>query len=709
MNFYKVSLIIFLFIIKLFLSFPIVGNEKNNICLTMIVKNEEKIIQRCLESAKGIIDFVVICDTGSTDNTVQIVENYLKENNIPGKVFNQEWKNFGYNRTLAIETAQKTLKNLGLSLNDTFFLLLDADMLLEVSPEFDKENLHADTYLVCQTSDVLSYYNTRLIRASLPWKSVGVTHEYWSCPSLHKQERLETIQIDDREDGGSKADKFERDIKLLEQGLKDEPNNMRYMFYLAQSYKSLKIYPEAIKWYKTRIEKGGWHEEVWYAKYMIGECHEAMGNWDQAFLNYIEAFQLNPNRSEPLHHIAKHYRMKKQYDLAYLFAKQGSEIPYPEGHILFISHPVYDHLFDEEISISAYYTPFKGEGYAAANRLCLKKGIPKDIKELAMKNMLFYAQPLENATYRHIEIDLPRVHEKLSTRYNPMNPSIIKTENGFEVICRTVNYCQIGAKHFQSLDYFDPNNTIKTRNFFVKYDPELNLLDQKEIIEELPRQRTPITHIKGLEDCRLFSYQNSKWFTCTTLDTNIIGMHQISLCKLSDQTDGSKVFVEKLLPLKGPNFRRCEKNWLPFTKDNEIFFIYLYDPFTIYKLDQKNGELVLFKKEETEYDFSTFSGSASPIEFDDGYLFLIHETLVGEKRNYIHRFVYLDKDLNFKQISKPFIFLHQGIEYCCGIAVDHSNSKLIMTLGMEDREAFFCLVPLETVRKLLEPIENILD
>lgn len=709
MNFSRKESALFLILmLGMLMPFSILRGEKTQLCLNMIVRNEEKIIERCLNSVKNIVDCISICDTGSTDNTIQIIEQFMKKNGIRGKVHRHEWKNFGHNRTLSVQSAQKTLKDLGYSLDNTFLLLIDADMIVEVSPEFDKNMLHDDSYLVCQKSRDHSYHNTRLVRASLPWQSVGVTHEYWACHKPCRESRLDTISIDDRDDGGCKADKFERDVRLLTQGLKDEPENIRYMFYLAQSNKSLKKYDDAIKWYKKRIEKGGWNEEVWYSKFMIGQCFEDMGKWDEALTNYLEAFQFNPDRAEPLHQIAKYYRSKNQNHLAYLFAKEGLQIPYPSQQMLFISYPIYDYLFDEELSISAYYTPFKDEGYAAANRLILKKDVPYNIKEQAYKNMLFYVPKLKNAEYYPIEIDLPPIREGFAAHFNPMNPTILKTEKGYDVICRTVNYMQIGAKHFKSLDLFDPTNTAKTRNFFVQYDKDFKVLSQKEIIEELPRERIHSRSVEGLEDCRLFACKNSRWFTCTTLDTNPTGQPQISLCKLADNPVGPIIQVEELHPLFGPDPNRCEKNWLPFVKNNQLHLIYSFDPFIIYKVNIEKGagtSQIICHHEKPKSDFSRFSGSAPPIEFDNGYLLLVHETVYDDQqRNYMHRFILLDKDFNFKQISKPFIFLHNGIEYCCGMAIDHSATKLIMALGIEDREAYLCTVDLGTVRSLLEPL-----
>ncbi|HEV8051124.1 MAG TPA: glycosyltransferase, partial [Parachlamydiaceae bacterium] len=573
----------FLFVLICTFIFSELRGDDHKICLTMIVRNEEKIIERCLNSARDVVDCICICDTGSTDNTVGIIEQFMRETGIPGKVYSHEWKNFGYNRTLSAEAAQEMLGELHFSLSDTHLLLLDADMILETGKDFSKDILTEDSFQLTQKNHVFAYYNTRLIRASLPWDCLGVTHEYWACKVPCGEARLPALSIDDRDDGGCKADKFERDIALLTQGLKDEPGNPRYVFYLATSFHCLNAYEEAIKWYNMRIEMGGWFEEIWYSKYMIGTCYEELDQWEHALSYYLDAYQFNSERAEPIQRISKYYRSNEEHGLAYFFAKQGAVIPYPKDQSLFISYPVYDYMFDEDISISAFYTPYKEEGYAAVNRLLLKKNVPEYIKGRAGQNALFYVKCLKNATYEPINIDLPVIREGSALNYLPMNPSIRKTEDGYNLICRTVNYLQIGAKHFQSLDILDPTNTVRTRNFFVEYDRDFNLLSQKEIIEELPREHVKFVNIEGLEDCRLFGFKGSDWFTCTTLDTNPNFTPQISLCKLEDERDGKRVHVDKFVPFMGPDLYRCEKNWLPFVKDGELHMIYSFDPFIVYK------------------------------------------------------------------------------------------------------------------------------
>lgn len=73
-----------------------------NLLLTLMVKNEGKILQRCLEAGARHADAVIVCDTGSTDNTREIAENFKER---PTKVVQHEWKNFGHNRSLSFAAA----------------------------------------------------------------------------------------------------------------------------------------------------------------------------------------------------------------------------------------------------------------------------------------------------------------------------------------------------------------------------------------------------------------------------------------------------------------------------------------------------------------------------------------------------------------------------------------------------------------------------
>ena len=77
------------------------------LCLNMIVKDESHIIESTLQNLLKYIsfDYWVICDTGSTDTTPDIIRSFFASRNIPGELVFHTWKDFGYNRTLALEVA----------------------------------------------------------------------------------------------------------------------------------------------------------------------------------------------------------------------------------------------------------------------------------------------------------------------------------------------------------------------------------------------------------------------------------------------------------------------------------------------------------------------------------------------------------------------------------------------------------------------------
>ena len=226
-------------------------------CLCMIVKNEAGVLARCLRSCRDLIDCWVICDTGSSDGTQELIARELE--GIPGELHRHEWVDFGHNRSALMELAAGRAD---------YLLLIDADMTVVQSAPLG--GLTADAYMLRQGDERFDYRNKRLVRGDLRWRYVGVTHEYLSCLDVERTvERLDALAIDDHGDGGSKADKFERDRALLKAELREHPDNERAMFYLAQTQRDLgtqtgdpRALAAARDLYERRASMGGWEEEV---------------------------------------------------------------------------------------------------------------------------------------------------------------------------------------------------------------------------------------------------------------------------------------------------------------------------------------------------------------------------------------------------------------------------------------------------------------
>lgn len=671
------------------------------VCLVMVVQDQDTVLRECLNSVENFIDAVCVIDLGSSDWTYYVAEEFISQTGLPG-VVTQCSRDEELTLGFAIKTAFHVLEEINFPPEDTYFLLLDADMIVKFAPGFRKEALDEDTYLVLQQSSSLacSLYNQRLFRASLPWEYKGKIYSQWSSKEASAPVKLREMVIE----GGHTA--IEKEIAWLKEALAKEPGNTRYMLFLAQSYKATKQYAEAIALYLERIEQGGDPEELWFATFMTGSCYESMGKWDQALHWYLAAYEMNCTRPDPIYKIANRYRLYGENDLAYLFAKHGSRISFSTDSMFLSYPPLRDYEFEEEISIAAYYTRFKEDGFAAASNLLLRRNVPFWIKNQNERNLFFYPLILKNTKFHAIDMKLPMIEKEGHEPYHPMNASIVKTDSGYKMICGAVNYTQTGGKIFHTSD---PNGIFRTKNFFLHLDRDFRVLSQEEITEHLPREKFPALSVEGLEDCRLFSWQGSDWFSCTTTDTNFTGYRQISLCKISDRRNKGTVEVEELIPLLGPDPYRSEKNWLPFLCDDELRLIYMHDPFILVTPHLKTGECASFLTYEYTQNFSTLKGAAAPIPFDGGYLYLVHQTVSYSNymRAYLHRFIFLDSQLRMEKISRPFVFLQQGIESCSGMTINHSGTDLVLTVGIERREMKICTISIEDIRGLLMPLPNI--
>ncbi len=345
------------------------------ICLCMIVKNEASIIERCLNSVKDLIDTWCIVDTGSTDDTMYLIKSTL--GHIPGKLVSEPWVNFGHNRTQAYQYA----KEMG-----DWVLFLDADHLIEDKGFLDKDLDQTYThYNLDQSSNSLTYENIRLLNTKKDWKCIGVTHEYWDVKDSHGK-KLESLAITDLEDGGSKGNKFERDLKLLRKGLKEDPQNTRYKFYLAQTHKDLGHFKKAYNWYDICLNESKWDEEVWYCEYMKAYCL-VMANMPIAEIEaqVMKAWLLRPWRTEPVYMLSKLFK-GKNWKKCYHLLKLCSTVDYPQNDILFIEHQLYKGLVQDELSIAAYWINNKQESLLLMEYL-LSTEYGESIRERLHKNI----------------------------------------------------------------------------------------------------------------------------------------------------------------------------------------------------------------------------------------------------------------------------------------------------------------------------------
>tara|TARA_Y100000034_G_scaffold68001_1_gene82051 strand:- start:1136 stop:2440 length:1305 start_codon:yes stop_codon:yes gene_type:complete len=368
------------------------------ITLCMIVKDETHIIKECLNSMLPYIDRYDITDTGSTDGTPELIKEFFDEHGVPGEVYLSDWKGFGDtpkgqgSRTEALSNCDEKAD---------YAWMIDADDYIVGDFKFPEE-MNSDSYSIRIGREDFTWWRSQIFKTGLGWKYVGILHEFAECgskpaPEVSTERLFGEYHVTARTEGArnvgiTTVEKYTKDAETLLEGLKEEPENVRYQFYLAQSYFDSQQYEKSLEAYIKRAEMGGWEEEVFYSLYRAGMIKALLNHpWVEIQQMFLDAWNYRPIRAEPLYQISRCYRqIHNKPILAFLFAKMALEIPYPEHDILFISDDVYKWQILDEIGATAYYAGKPHMGYHACKRLIEENLVPDNSKERIMENLKQY-------------------------------------------------------------------------------------------------------------------------------------------------------------------------------------------------------------------------------------------------------------------------------------------------------------------------------
>jgi len=363
-------------------------SDRPTITLCMIVKDEEHVIKRCLESIYKYIDRYDISDTGSTDKTKEIIKEFFDEKGIPGEVHEIPWEGFGKSRTQALRNCDGKAD---------YAWMIDADDSLEgdftQALDFIDKTRFSSYSLKIGRGRNFTWWRNQIFKTEDRWRYVGVLHEYADCDD-RQTKKMSQIHSDyfvhartegARNVGVTPEEKYLKDAAVLEDALLNpdsqnyDPTNDRYHFYLAQSYFDAGKYDKAKEWYEKRVKMGGWEEEAFYSLYRVGICSGLLEEpWEKTLMYFMMAWDARPWRAEPLHQISRVFRLNGKPRLAYLYATQAAKIPYPTQDILFLASDIYEWMCLDEITATAFYVGEFEQGLDACNRLLSENKLPSD-------------------------------------------------------------------------------------------------------------------------------------------------------------------------------------------------------------------------------------------------------------------------------------------------------------------------------------------
>ncbi len=368
---------------------PHADSPRTPVCLCMIVRNEAKVIERCLRTVRPHVTHWAIVDTGSTDGTQDIVREMMAD--MPGELIEREWVDFSTNRNQSLDLGREVLARDGGDATGYLFVI-DADEELtgpdgvtfghvgceDVANPGDPQPLTADAYSIrLRMTDHDGVWVRRvLVRAALPWHYVYELHEVLTLPKGMPLLPppclpLEVLSHNDSHRNDQGRDKYLRDAEVLRGMVEREPNNPRHWYYLGQALAGALCIDEAIDAFDKRVSLGGWPEERYYAAWMRaalfdykasgGETGEKDGKRANrtdadrraALCNYLEAYQMRPRRAEPLWACAVICNDSGDYALAELFARRAAQMQMPQDALM-VHEPVYQwRAFDELIGALA--------------------------------------------------------------------------------------------------------------------------------------------------------------------------------------------------------------------------------------------------------------------------------------------------------------------------------------------------------------------
>ena len=323
--------------------------------LLVICRGDEAatVIARAIVSAHKIVDCTtVVCD--ASEKTAEVARH------LGAEVFIRQSPKVDWERGIGVIAGARNEAIALAEMRTDYVLVIDADDSVEGTLP---DKLEADGYEVWITDGNLTYPRIQLFRSGMGYHYEGIRHE-----GLVIQGRLERLTMLTYHRGHSSygfqdqdppAVKYMKHAIDLQQWLLRHPDDGRAAFYLARSYHDAGKWEEAVRAYERRIEiAGGWEEERYYSAFQIGMLRKEHGQ--DPTQDLLRAHSMRPTRAEPLVELACWHRddARKQYSLAYMFARRAAELPMPSDG-LFLNKFIYTSGALAEMAICAYWAGYR--------------------------------------------------------------------------------------------------------------------------------------------------------------------------------------------------------------------------------------------------------------------------------------------------------------------------------------------------------------
>lgn len=366
---------------------------KRDICLAMIVKNEAHVIRRALDSAKPYITHVYICDTGSTDGTQVVIEQWLDENGIDGCVHQSQWVDFATNRSQLCALAEDFMDDYERPDREQYLLFLDADAALSGSlpddPAMVGDVIMCKQRLANAAGEFCEYYRPTIVNISDcgGWQYKGIVHEYLDIPEWAVVTRSDALVTTHLQDGARSRDpeKLKKDAAAL--GAIVDPTD-RDVFYLAQSLRDAGELEEALDAFNRHVRMGGPEEYTYNSYFNIAVLMERLQRpYNDVLHAYLRAYSFRDTRAEPLVEGARYARVQGEYETALSLATIARKKEAPAADVFVVDTSCYTWRADDEVAMNLFFLGNEQEAWDVYRELLNSGKLPEAQKPRIVKNM----------------------------------------------------------------------------------------------------------------------------------------------------------------------------------------------------------------------------------------------------------------------------------------------------------------------------------
>ncbi len=646
------------------------------LCLNMIVKNESRILERCLQALAPHLACWVIGDTGSTDGTQALIRNFFAARAIPGELHEFPFVNFGQARNEALRRARTS------SLDYDYILFCDADMELKVDDADFRTRLTAIGYGIEQRGARERYWNCRLLRRDCTALYKGVTHE-WISPG--GDDRLHGVWYLDHANGANRPEKIDRDTRLLEEDLERDPENPRTYFYLGQTHKLAGRFEDAARCYRRRVKMRGWEEEAWYAGLQEAICRLRLGDEAAFERGCLAAYNRRPQRAEPLFHLAQFHRQAGRHEVAMLYAEAGMTMPLPPRDILFIDNFVYEVGLLEEYAMAAAQAAApskKHRGRLICEYLALGRDVPPRARDHARRTLRGYVAPATDILPGTIAMEI--------VGDGPDGPK-----------CRaaTLAVCGGALNLLQTLAPGRPGPAALLPRLALSALDVAGAVATRRAIA-IPGDFPTVTaegrwDIAGIS---LFERNGAPWIVASMRNAggawngSVIARIDLAAARLADW----EILPRGTLP--------AAADWQPLVMPGEPGFLANIDPTLGFTLAPRSAW-----QGHPPCAADHLHPASQVLPFDGGWLLLLREAApAGEPGGPMLRLGWLAQGLELQRLSHPFRFSNHPAGATLGLASPPGDDRLYASYTTDAGTTRLARMPQEAVRKALRPLPDLI-